>query len=178
MFKSEKAELTVEIPAGVDDGMRVRIQGEGEFSPDGGPPGDCYCFISVAEHELFHREGSNLILAASRFPTAKRPSELKSRCQPWMGPKHYALNRERRTARVFHHSWQRVSWIHAVGGQAKSVDPSVHRSAQKIVEPSRKSCYASLAEHDRESVSAAPENLSRKSCRPVLIGDIPIANLF
>jgi molecular chaperone DnaJ len=61
-LQTEMAELTVEIPAGVDDGMRVRVQGEGEFSPDGGPPGDCYCFITVEEHELFRREGNNLIL--------------------------------------------------------------------------------------------------------------------
>ncbi|MCO8123773.1 molecular chaperone DnaJ [Stieleria sp. TO1_6] len=61
-FQAEKAELTVEIPAGVDDGMRVRVQGEGEASPDGGPPGDCYCFISVTEHQLFKRDATNLVL--------------------------------------------------------------------------------------------------------------------
>jgi len=59
---SEKATLTVDIPAGVDNGMRVRLQGEGEASPDGGPRGDCYCFITVRPHELFRREGSNLVL--------------------------------------------------------------------------------------------------------------------
>ena len=61
-LQNKKAELTVEIPAGVDDGMRVRVQGEGEASPDGGPPGDCYCFISVRQHELFQRDGNHLIL--------------------------------------------------------------------------------------------------------------------
>ncbi|GAA4460991.1 molecular chaperone DnaJ [Novipirellula rosea] len=61
-LQNEKAELTVEIPAGVDDGMRVRLQGEGEASPDGGPPGDCYCFISVLPHALFKRDGVHLIL--------------------------------------------------------------------------------------------------------------------
>ncbi|WP_145269346.1 molecular chaperone DnaJ [Planctomycetes bacterium SV_7m_r] len=61
-LQTERAELTVEIPAGIDDGMRVRVQGEGEASPDGGPPGDCYCFITVKPHELFRREGESLIL--------------------------------------------------------------------------------------------------------------------
>ncbi|TWU05731.1 molecular chaperone DnaJ [Stieleria varia] len=61
-LQKQKAELTVEIPAGVDDGIRVRVQGEGEVSPDGGPPGDCYCFISVQPHDLFKRDGNNLIL--------------------------------------------------------------------------------------------------------------------
>jgi molecular chaperone DnaJ len=42
--------------------MRVRLPGEGEPSFDGGPPGDCYCFVSVREHPLFHRDGRHLIL--------------------------------------------------------------------------------------------------------------------
>ena len=51
----------VEIPAGVDTGTQVRLSGEGEPSPGGGPPGDCYCVIHVKEHELFHRDGRRLI---------------------------------------------------------------------------------------------------------------------
>jgi molecular chaperone DnaJ len=58
----KSVDLEVSIPAGVDDGMRVRLTGEGEASPDGGPNGDCYCFIKVKKHELFHRDGSNLIV--------------------------------------------------------------------------------------------------------------------
>ena len=52
----------MQIPAGVDNGTRLRLQGEGEASPDGGPRGDCYCFIEVREHPLFHRDGDDLIL--------------------------------------------------------------------------------------------------------------------
>lgn len=51
----------VHIPPGVDDGMRVRITGQGEPSPSGGPPGDCYCFVSLLSHPLFEREGQHLI---------------------------------------------------------------------------------------------------------------------
>ncbi|MEZ6133721.1 MAG: molecular chaperone DnaJ [Pirellulaceae bacterium] len=54
--------LDVQIPAGVDDGMRVRLAQEGQPSPDGGPPGDAYCFIRVRPHKIFKREGSDLIL--------------------------------------------------------------------------------------------------------------------
>jgi molecular chaperone DnaJ len=54
--------LEVTIPAGVDDGMRVRIAGEGQPSPDGGPPGDAYCFIHVRQHRIFRRDGSDLIV--------------------------------------------------------------------------------------------------------------------
>lgn len=70
---AEKASLTVDIPAGVDDGMRVRLQGEGEASPDGGPRGDCYCFITVKPHELFRRDGQNLVL---QFPISYSQAAL------------------------------------------------------------------------------------------------------
>jgi len=65
-LESKAVRLEVAIPAGIDDGMRVRLAGEGEPSTSGGPPGDCYCFISVREHPLFQRDGPNLIL---RLPT-------------------------------------------------------------------------------------------------------------
>jgi molecular chaperone DnaJ len=42
--------------------MRIRLAGEGEPSPEGGPPGDCYCFITVRRHHLFRRDGKNLLL--------------------------------------------------------------------------------------------------------------------
>ncbi len=56
-----KVVTEVRIPAGVDDGMRVRISGEGERSASGGVPGDCYCFISIKPHSLFERQGDHLI---------------------------------------------------------------------------------------------------------------------
>ena len=58
----KSVELEVTIPAGVDSGMRVRLSGEGEPGPTGGAAGDCYCFISLRPHKLFHRDGQNLIL--------------------------------------------------------------------------------------------------------------------
>ena len=61
-YAASRVALKVAIPAGVDNGMRVRVPGEGEPSADGGPPGDCYCFVTVRQHKLFHRDGKNLIL--------------------------------------------------------------------------------------------------------------------
>jgi molecular chaperone DnaJ len=51
----------VKIPAGVDTGQGVPLEGEGEPSPDGGPPGNCYCVVTVREDPLFQREGQHLI---------------------------------------------------------------------------------------------------------------------
>ena len=52
--------LSVNIPAGVETGTRIRLAGEGEAGLRGGPPGDLYIFIEVANHELFERESTNL----------------------------------------------------------------------------------------------------------------------
>ena len=61
-LRPHEVKLDVKIPAGVDDEMRVRMQGEGQPSPDGGPRGDAYCFIHVKPHPLFKRDGQDLIL--------------------------------------------------------------------------------------------------------------------
>jgi len=61
-FTTSRVDMEVAIPAGVDDGMRVRLTSEGQPSPDGGPPGDCYCHISIRRHKIFERDGDNLIL--------------------------------------------------------------------------------------------------------------------
>jgi len=56
-------QLEVKIPAGVETGSRLRVQGEGEAGTSGGPAGDLYVVILVAEHEYFQRQGSNLYAA-------------------------------------------------------------------------------------------------------------------
>ena len=55
--------LSVRIPAGVDDGARIRLAGEGDGGANGGPRGDLYIFISVKPHELFERDGLDLLCA-------------------------------------------------------------------------------------------------------------------
>ena len=52
--------LTVTIPAGVEDGTRIRLAGEGEAGMRGAPAGDLYLFLSVAAHRLFQRDGANI----------------------------------------------------------------------------------------------------------------------
>ena len=60
-YVRRKVTRKVDIPAGVDDGTQLRLTGEGEPSPEGGPPGDCYCVLRVARHPLFERKGQHLI---------------------------------------------------------------------------------------------------------------------
>ena len=52
--------LSVKVPAGVDNGDRIRLSGEGEAGPDGGPPGDLYVQIAVRSHPIFERDGKHL----------------------------------------------------------------------------------------------------------------------
>ncbi|WP_312166305.1 molecular chaperone DnaJ [Phenylobacterium sp.] len=53
--------LQVRIPAGVDDGARIRLAGEGDAGARGGPRGDLYIFLSVRPHDLFDRDGLDLL---------------------------------------------------------------------------------------------------------------------
>ncbi|HVV81026.1 MAG TPA: molecular chaperone DnaJ [Pseudolabrys sp.] len=52
--------LSVNIPAGVEDGTRIRLAGEGEAGVRGGPSGDLYIFLALAGHEFFQRDGADL----------------------------------------------------------------------------------------------------------------------
>jgi molecular chaperone DnaJ len=52
--------LEVKIPAGIDDGMRIRSVGNGEPGMNGGPPGDLYIEIRIKKHEVFERDGDDL----------------------------------------------------------------------------------------------------------------------
>ena len=52
--------LQVAIPAGVEDGTRIRLAGEGEAGPQGAPAGDLYVHIAVRPHDIFQRDGANI----------------------------------------------------------------------------------------------------------------------
>ncbi len=58
----QEATLAVTVPPGVDNGMRLRLGGEGEDGSMGGPRGDLYVVMAIEDHELFERDGSDLHL--------------------------------------------------------------------------------------------------------------------
>jgi molecular chaperone DnaJ len=58
----EKQHVKIHIPAGVDNGMRLKMGGYGDAGQGGGPAGDLYVFITVEAHELFEREGNDILL--------------------------------------------------------------------------------------------------------------------
>jgi molecular chaperone DnaJ len=57
---TEERSLSVNIPAGIEDGTRIRLAGEGEAGLRGGPAGDLYIFLAVKPHEFFQRDGADL----------------------------------------------------------------------------------------------------------------------
>lgn len=58
----EKQHIKVHIPAGVDNGMRLKMSGYGDEGPGGGPAGDLYVFVTVEPHKIFEREGNDIQL--------------------------------------------------------------------------------------------------------------------
>lgn len=70
--------LSVNIPAGVEDGTRIRLAGEGEAGLRGGPPGDLYIFLSIAPHAFFQRDGADL---HCRVPISMVAAALGGGCE-------------------------------------------------------------------------------------------------
>jgi molecular chaperone DnaJ len=53
--------VSVDIPAGVETGLRLQLPGSGEVGPAGGPNGDLYLEVTVTPHEIFSRDGDDLL---------------------------------------------------------------------------------------------------------------------
>jgi molecular chaperone DnaJ len=67
----KRQKISLDIPKGVDTGMRLRVAGAGEPSPDGGPPGDLYVVVNIREHKIFQRDGADLYATQElSFPEA------------------------------------------------------------------------------------------------------------
>ena len=88
-YRQVHHKLKINIPAGVDDGTRVRLTNEGQPGANGGPPGDLYVFLKVRPHPFFERQGSDLhctipvniaqaaLGADLEVPTLEQPYKLK-----------------------------------------------------------------------------------------------------
>jgi molecular chaperone DnaJ len=74
----KEKKLSVRIPAGIATGQRLRLSGEGEAGPGGGPPGDLYVVVHVQEHPFFQRDGNDLYCEIPlNFPTLALGGEIK-----------------------------------------------------------------------------------------------------
>lgn len=67
----KRQKISLDIPKGVDTGMRLRVAGAGEPSQDGGPPGDLFVVVNIREHKIFQRDGADLYATQEiSFPEA------------------------------------------------------------------------------------------------------------
>jgi molecular chaperone DnaJ len=74
----KEKKLSVRIPAGIATGQRLRLSGEGEAGPGGGPPGDLYVVVHVQDHPFFQRDGNDLYCEIPlNFPTLALGGEIK-----------------------------------------------------------------------------------------------------
>src|SRR3546814_16260109 len=69
----------INIPAGVDEGTRIRLSGEGEAGARGAPSGDLYIFLHVKRHKIFEREGTTLFCRAPISFTTAAPGRSEER---------------------------------------------------------------------------------------------------
>jgi molecular chaperone DnaJ len=74
----KEKKLSVRIPAGIATGQRLRLSGEGEAGPGGGPAGDLYVVVHVQEHAFFQRDGNDLHCEIPlHFPTLALGGEIR-----------------------------------------------------------------------------------------------------
>jgi curved DNA-binding protein len=77
MRDGQREELSVKIPAGIESGAKLRLQGKGGSSSSGGPSGDLYLTVKVSDDPLYNREGDDIIVAQEvRFTEAALGASL------------------------------------------------------------------------------------------------------
>ena len=108
--------LNVNIPPGVETGTRIRLAGEGEAGLRGGPTGDLYIFIEVAEHPIFERDSANLYcrvpvsMADGRARRRDRGADDRRRPHPGEGPGRRPVGQAAAPARQGHAGPARRRW--------------------------------------------------------------------
>lgn len=149
---NKTVELDVSIPAGVDDGMRVRLSGEGEASTSGGSPGDCYVFISVKQHKLFHRDGENLIL---QMPISYTQAALGAEIEvPTLnGPDKFKITPGTQSGEVFKLSGRGMP--NPQGGRTGDLLVQTYIETPKKISPEQKDLLRKLAQ--LEEIEVLPE---------------------
>ena len=158
-FTAAQVRLDVAIPAGIDDGMRVRLPGEGEPSPEGGPAGDCYCFVKVRSHRLFQRDGLHLIL---QLPIAYSQAALGAKLEvPTLdGPEQLAIPQGTQHGDVFRLRSQGMPDPHGGGRGDLLVQAFIEVPKRLSVE--QETLLRELAELERSQVTPQRKSFMEK----------------
>jgi molecular chaperone DnaJ len=98
---ARQRKLTVRIPAGIANGQRLRLYGEGEGGQGGGPTGDLYVVVHVQEHQVFRREGDDLFCRVPvTFPIVALGGEIS--VPTLNGSDHVTIPQGTQSGQVFH----------------------------------------------------------------------------
>ena len=158
-YVKEKVVRRVNIPAGVDDQTRLRLAGEGEPSPNGGPPGDCYCFITVKKHPLFERDGQTLIC---QVPISYSQAALGAKIEvPTLdGPEGLSIGKGTQSGEVFRMSGHGMPSPRYKGRGDLLVQ--VHVEVPTKLSPEHEEVLRALAEHEQAHVTPKRKNFFDK----------------
>ena len=154
----EHKTLSVKVPAGVDNGDRIRLSGEGEAGEQGGPAGDLYVEISVREHAIFSRDGTSLYCEVPiSFGTATLGGDLE--VPTLTGKVNLKIPSETQTGRLFR---LRGKGVKSVRGEGPgdlicrvSVETPVNLTTQQkdLLERFEESIKGSKKTHDPKASS-------------------------
>jgi molecular chaperone DnaJ len=147
--------LEVSIPAGVDTGMRVRLNGEGEAGDPGGPRGDLFVVVDVRDHPLFGRDGPHLVCQVPvTFSQAALGAEIEV---PTLdGPQKHELKGGVQSGDVVRISGQGMPNVR--GGRRGDLMVQIIVETPKKLTDRQQELYRELAELDHKNVS--PERKS------------------
>ena len=158
-YELHKVSRKITIPPGVDEGTQLRLTGEGEPSPDGGPPGDCYCFIQISEHALFQREGVHLIC---QMPITYSQAALGAKIEvPTLdGPEELDVHGGTQTAEVFRLKGRGMPEIHGRGRGDLLVQ--VHIEVPKKISEEHEEILRQLADVENANVTPKRKTFFKK----------------
>jgi molecular chaperone DnaJ len=147
-----KRTLDVTIPPGVDTGMRVRLNGEGEAGDPGAPRGDLFVLVHVREHPLFRRDGSHLIC---QVPVTFSQAALGARIEvPTLdGRLDYDLPRGVQSGDVLRIAWKGLPSVR--GGRRGDLLVQVVVETPKNLTARQEELFRELAEIEQKHVSPA-----------------------
>jgi len=116
--------LSVKIPAGVDDGDRIRLSGEGEPGVNGGPAGDLYVQIQVKSHPVFQRDHDDLHCRNCRSVSRRRRSAERSKSRRWTVRRRSESPTETQSGKIFRLRGKRYSRRAQPGTRRSALPPS------------------------------------------------------
>jgi molecular chaperone DnaJ len=149
-YLRKRVKREVNIPAGVDNDVRLRLSGEGDPDPHGGPRGDCYCFLHVSEHSLFRRQGRDLVC---QIPITYTQAALGASIEvPTIeGKEELDVPAGTATGEVFRLRGRGMPDPHARGKGDLLVQ--VHVEVPKTLTPKQEELLRELAEEERTNVT-------------------------